>query len=479
MLDKFKRAISKVMVLGMMGGLLATSVDAEAKPSGAAKNAKKAKTTAVTSAKKSVVTSKSTGFYNSVKINTQADLEKLFDRSLQIIYASLILEEVPMPYAYDDHGMYRGKKNTVGCGSTFAPESMADYNKRGVRWYKIHHNPKTFAKGKKYSSEDMLRLIIGWGQYRTVSQHANNSAKFIKSSTILEKMFKQLKGASLRPNEFAALYCAVYNNETNITKLCPYIAKNYSNPIACANKIKTWSGNTSANGGHASRCLFESLVYLNADGFCEKMLDLRTSSARRASCINSVKRCDRFTRDNYRNISKKILKKYSGYVYKEYETPRRLCKGLGKYFVQKIGGTAPVDYLQQEYLLACKTYDKKQYAKALNMFLALEKKGGTGVDLFNDIALTYFKLKDYDNCIEYSQKVLTTAETGCYAPACHNAAFAYEKKGDYKRAKINRERAIEYYEKYGVYQADENVDYNKIYKSAYDSTMLKLKQSTR
>jgi hypothetical protein len=417
--------------------------------------------------------------YSSVKINTMNDIQMLFECSLQIIYASLILEEVPMPYAYDDRGMFKGKKNTVGCGSTFAPFIITDYNNLNAVWYKIHHNPKVFANGKIYSNEDMLQLIIGWGQYRTRSQHADNAKKIVKSATVLEKMFAKLKGASLRPNEFAALYCAVYNNETNITNLCPYIKRNYKNPIACANKIRLWSSKISDNSVQASRCIFESLVYLNADNFCEKMLDLRTSPADRASCINIVSNCSDFTKDNYCQKSEKFLSIYRKRVYKKPVTPRDLCKGLDKYFVQKIDGKATADYNQQEYLLACEIYNAGKYQEALDVLLALEKRGASGADLFNDIALTYLNLKDYDNCIAYSQKVLKTAETSCYAPACHNMAHAYEGKGDYGRAKMNCGFAIGYYKTYGVYNEDDNVDYYSIYKKAYDSTLQKLKQATR
>ena len=50
--------------------------------------------------------------YSPIKITKYADIEKLFDMSLSIIFAELILEEVPMQNVYDDGGRFKGKKNT-------------------------------------------------------------------------------------------------------------------------------------------------------------------------------------------------------------------------------------------------------------------------------------------------------------------------------------------------------------------------------
>lgn len=177
--------------------------------------------------------------YDKVKINTMDDLNKLFDLSLDIIFCELVLEEVPMTKAYDDHGKYKGTMNTVGLGSTFAPTNIPDlYDDSTAVWYAINKNPKTFWKDS-YSYEEMLQLVIGWGKYRKTSQD-RGTGKQTTGTTVLQKMFKQLKGCSLRPNEFAALFCACYNSESNITNLCPKIKQHYTDPIKCANLLRTW-----------------------------------------------------------------------------------------------------------------------------------------------------------------------------------------------------------------------------------------------
>lgn len=406
--------------------------------------------------------------YDAIKLNTIEDMYNLFDMSLNIIFAELTLEEVPMKNAYDDNGLYRGKKNTIGTGSTYSPLNIKDYNNPDAKWYHLARNPKTFGN-RTVSYKEMLQLVVGWAKYRKITQ-SPKTGNFVTQKTVLERMFAELQGASLRPNEFSGLFCAVYNNENNIDKLCPYIKDNYKTPIACANKIMTWSSTGAANGGTRDRCEFEALVYLNSEDFCSYMMALYTKPLKKTgcSCINTKGVTQKtLTKDNYKQYSRNALTKYKGIVYSGGVCTSDVCTNAGWAYTNPLYvSTTHENELQKGYDEAIKVYQSKDYENALKLFLALEQQGASGADLWNDIAIAYYKLKHYDNCIEYCKKILKTTEYGERAKACYNAGLAYEAKGNYNKAIINYEKALEYYNKYGISDPNPNVDYEQIYKTA-------------
>ena len=406
--------------------------------------------------------------FDAIELNTIEDMYELFDMSLNIIFAELVLEEVPMTNAYDDHGKYKGRKNTIGTGSTYCPLDVKDWDNPDANWYHLYTNPKTF-ENRTVTYQEMLQLVVGWAKYRTKTQNPN-SGKFVTHKTILERMFDELQGAALRPNEFAALFCAVYNNENNISKLCPYIKDHYDDPIACANKIMMWSKTGAANGGTCDRCEFEALVYLNANNFCDHIMELYTKPLKTTgySCVNVKGVAQQtLTRTNYTTYSNNALSKYRGVVYSGGVCTRDVCTRTGWLFANPLPiDTTQENELQKSYDDAIKVYKQKNYEKALELFLELESQGASGADLWNNIAITYYNLKQYDNCITYCKKVLETTEYGEYAKACYNAGLAYEALKNYDRAILNYEKALTYYQEYGVSAPDPKVDYEQIYQKA-------------
>lgn len=401
-----------------------------------------------------------------IQIKTLQDLENLFNKSKKIIFPELELEEVPMSRAYDDGARYRGGVNTLGAGSTFAPKNLDDYMKPDALWLAVRLNQKIFAN-RTYSYPDMAKMVIGWG-HRTKTQH-RETGKTISHASVLQRMYDQLRGAALRPNEFAALYCAVYNNESNILKLCPFIRKNYNDPIKCANQIMNWYKNVAHNTGTISRCIFESLVYLNANNFCNSMLNMQVSS-KGYSCINitSVKP-QRLTRENYLAYSNACKSKYLKFMYDK--THRIVISATLADLQDLLGGdllmpTVNLNTFTKDYDAATKLYQQGKYSQALRKFLALEKSGVDGCDLMNDIAISYFKLDDYKNCIKYSRKILTYGQRDEYAKAVFNAGLAYEKMGKYDNAVKNFTKALEYFKQYGIADMDSSTNYAKIYANA-------------
>lgn len=407
--------------------------------------------------------------YDAIKLNTMDDMYKLFDQSLSIIFAELILEEIPMPGMYDDHGKYKGRNNTIGTGSTFAPINFSDWNNPNAKWWHLYSNPKTF-KGRTATHEQMLQLVIGWAKHRKFTQNPK-TGDFEKRETILERMFKKLQGASLRPNEFSALFCAVYNNESNINKLCGYIKSNYDKPLVCADSVLHWYMSGAANAGTKARCKFESLVYLNVNDFCGEMLNMSTCPKGRGSCINAEGgniKIIRLNKNNYKEYSKDAEGKYQKVIYAKSVGPADIFPKINsKYFKNPlVCADATSVSLQKQYNDAIALYNKGEYQKALDKFLDIEKQGAYSCDLLNDIAVTYYGLKQYDKCIEYCRKILKTTEKDEYAKACFNAGRAYEQKGMYDKAIANYTQALNHYKNYGVSKEDKNVDYEAVYASA-------------
>lgn len=69
--------------------------------------------------------------------------------------------------------------------------------------------------------------------------------------------------------------------------------------------------------------------------------------------------------------------------------------------------------------------------------------GHDGPDLHNDLAITYYHLGQYQNCIDESVKVLKSGETELFSAANFNAAKAYEALGNIDRAIINYKAGIQ------------------------------------
>ena len=259
-----------------------------------------------------------------IKIESYADIVNLFDISLKLIYEELCLEECPVNVAYSDGWNGATTPNTLGLGSTYALENINDYNNPDAVWVRIKDAPEKFV-GKTYSYEDMLKLIIGWAKYRTKTLDVP-SGKVVTNKTVLEHMFEKLQGAELTPNEFSAIFCAVYNSpDKNLKGLCSFISENYQDKIKCANKIMNW---TNADA-FTPRCINETLFFLNTDGYCNTVENM--TNTKRGSCINvpGLKK-QKITSENYVEYSNyckdKFLAAKTGTKIKDTE------QGLEKYF---------------------------------------------------------------------------------------------------------------------------------------------------
>lgn len=404
--------------------------------------------------------------FDKKQISNYKDLNNLFEISSQIIFAELVLEENVRLKSYADDGKFPGI-NTIGGGSMWRPVDIKkNWKNQDATWFSINQNPKLASQAIDY--EDMWLLQKGWGLYRLKSQgRGGDEGTAIKTvkKTVLERMYEKLKGVSLRPNEFAALFCAVYNNESRLNDLCEFVALHYADPIACAKAITKYSG-------VKERGNFESLVYLNANDFVKDMFNMRVCLDRRWSCIY-VKGIDirALTKSNYKELSDKYKKKYLKETYSGHKSlsPREaMDENVLKHFTYVLSGyeTWGKDFWA-EYDKAQKLYNKKEYSKALTEYKKLKEqhKEEYFAMLMNDIALTYQKLGKHQECIDCAKEILKTVDHDEYAKACYNAGVSYMALGNYQKAFDNFTWAEKHYNNYGISNADPDVDYVNIYKA--------------
>ena len=71
----------------------------------------------------------------------------------------------------------------------------------------------------------------------------------------------------------------------------------------------------------------------------------------------------------------------------------------------------------------------------------MRENGFDGADIHNDMAITYYNLGEYENCIKECQEVLKTGEKELYPAANYNAGKAYEKLGNPAKALKNYQLA--------------------------------------
>ncbi len=100
-----------------------------------------------------------------------------------------------------------------------------------------------------------------------------------------------------------------------------------------------------------------------------------------------------------------------------------------------------INLAESSYKQALDYYKNKDYEQALSCFNEMRKNGFDGADIRNDMAITYYNLGEYENCIKECQEVLKTGEKELYAAANYNAGKAYEKLGNKDKALKNYQLA--------------------------------------
>jgi len=211
------------------------------------------------------------------KLDKYEDIVCLFEYSLKYIYEELCLSEGVAHNAYDDQFGDTACVNTVGIGFRHFLENPDDYKNPDAVWLSVLYNPE-LAMEQNFSHEDILKMLIGWAQYRTLTQN-EETGEICTGQTFLKRLFTKLQGVELTPNEFAAVFTTSYCSMTKMDNVCGFVRENYKNPESCAEYI----ANLGRQKGLKKRFLFSALVYLNRNDFCDDMENMTISD--RGTCI--------------------------------------------------------------------------------------------------------------------------------------------------------------------------------------------------
>lgn len=376
------------------------------------------------------------------KITDEQSFQQLYDAAFPLIIKSMLPTEVLINEGYSDNG--KKISNTIGIGSYWYPENG---NPKSSKWILtknyLQKHPNFTITGQQASA-----VADGWFRYR-------------ENGRVYKNMCDLLQGAELNICEFAAIATCMYNDESNGRDLCRFVKENYQNPVECANYLMNLKpGNSSFNDGILKRHTHEALLYLNHDNYADKMgmflvkegINSKGNKYYVTSVTQlSVDQC-KIMQTSIDNGSltgaSQTAQCIYNYVCKGGKTVDQIAKenGIDIYCSDRTLNFAAVETrhtADSMYNAALAAYNNKDYSKARDGFQAMIDAGYNGADIHNDLAITYYHLKEYDKCIAECQEILNTGETEQYAPANYNAGRAYEAKGNLSRAKQNYERAAQ------------------------------------
>ena len=383
--------------------------------------------------------------YSKVKIRSYEDLEKMFDQALPIIFNTLILE-----YGIDNEVIEEETDNikpTVGTGFEYIPISLDECNDPKTVWLSISNlcgaKPVSYTK---LTDNDIMKLIISWGKYRIQTQEKYGTL-IKRHKTVLRRIYESVKGAELRPNELAAIYCAIFNNEDNLRNICMYVQDYYNNPLKCANMLM------SKTKGYGYKDLeniapLNALVYLNYNNFCEAMLYMPFDNNSKKTCLDVAALTPKtLTEKNYKVYSDKCKKELLGcFFYPTYrEVPQNIISliptSLLSYKVAP--NVASPDPNQRDFEIAITHMSAKSYNEAMNIFNKLEKTSNTNAVLLQQMTQCYYEMEQYDNAIKYGQKILNSFNKTERAEAAYYVGKSYMGKKQPDQATIFFKKAID------------------------------------
>lgn len=396
----------------------------------------------------------------SYQITDKASFGTLYQDALPLMSVSMFPTECLVLNPYSDNKT--SVQNTIGLGSFWYPKNGDPKSKDWVKASTYFKNTPNHT----ITAEHALDLVDGWYRFR-------------EGGRIYKNLCNLLQGTTLKPNEFAAIASVMYNNEKKGAELCKYVAKHYNDPMKCAQKIISFDA-PDGFSGIDKRHLHEAYLYLNLDNYVQNLYNLQireginskdehyiTTSVTQLSeqevvqgkkavlsgdpkeIINAQNAIVKYVTKNSVSVRQKIMDNViSPNVQKELLSYGILTFELGKsdlalspdqIYQQALDHYAKATALEKE---GKQSKSQKEYTLALQTFQELTGKGYKGADLYNDIAITYYHLGEYQKCINESKRVLETGEETAYSAANYNAGKAYEQLGNKKRAILNYEAAI-------------------------------------
>jgi tetratricopeptide (TPR) repeat protein len=372
------------------------------------------------------------------EIKNKKDFDDIYKAAMPFICLSMFPTETLNLGVYADKG---DKKNTIGLGSYWYPKNGEPTSSK---WIKVSEHDGVQAEGFSISGNRAMDMVDSWARHR-------------ENGRVYREMCKSLIGTKLSLNEFAAIFTCTYNNEKNGKMLCAFVKNNYNNPIKCASYLVNLK--TYGFSGLLDRHCHEALIYLNLDNYIFAIQDMQiqefatsVTALEKAEFMPMVKSLDSGKLDGARAVANKIKKR----IFKHGRTVSSIIN-------EKIGGERAKTMLASPSKIASgnKTFSQNSsfnannvyetglakyktgdYKGALAVFQSIIKKGFDGADIHNDLAITYYHLKEYSKAIEESRLVLKMGEREAYSPANFNAGLAYEKLGDLEKAAANFNAAV-------------------------------------
>ena len=393
---------------------------------------------------------------NKYKIETRADFDALYNAAEPFIFAAMIPTENWREDFHNDRQKANATPNSVGVGLYYVGVKDNNLDFSSKKWkktktyvinYQNSHNGKNPPNLKPYQLYEGTR---GWFKDMDAGRHLN-------------ELFNHLKGARLSIHEFAAIASIYYNDEVIGKDVCDYVVKNYQKPKKCAQYI---IGTATKMNGIKPRRVHEVLIYLNHDNYCSNVFDLEVDGYLSTS-VSGLRRQYNELRNG---ITEANLDSAANAIYNRVVKNGRPIR----YYVKKLnseqqdavlafaGRTAKSIEMEKRgklYELALEKYGAEDYAIALKLFQKIVAENGNSADLYNDIAITYYHLGMYDECIAQSQKVLETDETGEYMFAKYHIGLAQWALKNYDSAIKSFNEAIGYAKDFG------DAERQKVYES--------------
>lgn len=454
---KFSNAIHKLKILGLAGLLTASSLKAHAA------EPKTKETTETVSKKAKTTTAQKLSLTKAYKIRTKQDFNKLWNDAKPFCVPVLVLSE---NWRLDFHHD-RGKKatpNSVCAGLYYYP---ANGNFSSTKWILTKQYVERYQKThrgknpKNRNPSDIRDGVYGWGESMENGRHLN-------------ELYKTLKGTELTINEFVAIYSRYFHTgDLDAAKKIASIKKSSKikdKPLECAKVLLDID--KPSLPGQKSRFMHEALVFLNEDDYCHDLFSLYVD----CHLGSSINACP----GQYKNVcngklthakAKTIKTKICDYMLPNGKQIKYLCGKINDKnimaFCITTTNTKKLDERDALYQKAMDAYNKQNYKLAKQYFVQVIEKNGEGPDLWNDIAITYYNLGEYNNCIEMCRKILMDKDAQQeYAKACFNAGKAYEAQKNYKKALDNYKAALNHYNKYGIADRNPDINYAGTYQAA-------------
>ena len=385
----------------------------------------------------------------------QKEIEKKLGSPIKMTNAKVIKQAVMDNFAYIQAVLFStenyrtdwfsdnksGKKNTLGVGLYYLPVKPYDF--KSAEWIYTTTMYNKYPKLKNglprcLTDDEVYDGIKGWFFY----MDNGYNFKCIQNALAGHNL-------SLTPRDLTVISSVLFNSPDCAKKFCEYIVDHPKNRMAWAKYLLQVDDDVSKTRlqdfpGLKSRRVHEILLLLNIDNYCQDMFGVQIDGHVSTAVSNANnyfdKLCGDFSKSNLVKAKKVICngvvangvsvcqcvarsEKYRDAVF-------AYCANVDKYMYANLDR-------QKIYDAALKAYKGKDYESALRGFTRVIEMSGVSPDLFNDLAITYIHIGDYEKSIEMSMRALEICSGDYESAAYFNLGLAYENIGDINNALKN------------------------------------------